>query len=117
MHTSNSDDARAEMAAAEPALAAVPREQVAKEQQVEEPVAEQVVTTQVERGKVHGRGASSIHRKVDKTKPSALSDMSLHQQGVSRYLENARGDSNCQASSHLRIAASRTFGWCPGAYE
>ena len=42
MHTSNRDDARAEMAAAEPVLAAVPREPVAKEQQVEEPVAEQV---------------------------------------------------------------------------
>ena len=94
MHTSKRDDARAEMAAAAPALAAVPREPVAKEQQVEEPVAEQVVATQVERGKVHGRGASSIHRKVDTPRPSALRDMSLHQQGVSRYLENARGYSN-----------------------
>ena len=106
------------MAAAAPALAAVPREPVAKEQQVEEPLAEQVVATQVERGRVHGRGASGIHRRVDRTKRSALSDMSLHQQGVSRYLENARGYSKIpsivaledSSQSHIWLVARSIIG-------
>ena len=75
-----------------------------------QPVAEQVVATQVERGKVHGRGASSIHRKVDKTKPSALSDMSLHQQGVSRYLENARGYSKIPSIAALEDSSQSHIG-------